>query len=101
MAYDTAQALYFRETPAGVTLPPVVACESIEAELAHVISRMTANGTTHILLADLSPVSDCGVTSVKVIVPGMDLWFCPHYTPSPYLVEKARQTVDIVQRSIR
>ncbi|MBT3296014.1 MAG: hypothetical protein HN919_05230 [Verrucomicrobia bacterium] len=99
VAYASAQALYFSEPPAGVALPPRVDCASIEEELAHVVSRLTSHGTAHILVADLSPVAVCGVTSVKVMVPGLDLWFCPSYTPSPFLAEKARQTVAIAAQS--
>jgi hypothetical protein len=37
------------------------------------------------------------VKSVKVIVPGLELWFCPDYQPSPFLADRAAQTAELVR----
>ena len=49
---------------------------------------LTGAGVSQILVANIGPHEDYGLSSLKVIIPGLDLWFCPDYQPSPYLRER-------------
>jgi len=100
IAYENARALYFDEQG---TLPATAGTgefNSLEDELDHVVAALTSRDIAHILVANTSPRPEYDVKSVKVIVPGMELWFCPDYTPSPFLAERMRRTENIVREVI-
>jgi ribosomal protein S12 methylthiotransferase accessory factor YcaO len=65
---------------------------SIRDELNHVIDRITAGNIRHILVANTSPIDKYTVKSVKVIIPGTELWFVPDYQPSEFIGERTVQT---------
>ena len=93
LAYQAAQATLFDTPPPG----PGVRSEephfaSIPAELEHVIGRLLSAGIPRMLVADTSPAERHGVNSVKVIVPGLELWFVPEYQPSGFIAERTRRT---------
>lgn len=52
---------------------------------------LARGGLAEVLVADTSPRAHFELASVKVIVPGLDLWFCPDYQPSPHLRARAAQ----------
>jgi len=97
MAFDSAQRVYFDEEASAVALPGENIFASIGDELDAVSNRLTSTGVTHILVADLGPEAAYRVEAVKVIVPGLDLWFCPDYIPSPFLAERAKRTAELVR----
>ena len=61
-------------------------------ELDYVVGRLTATGIQRIVVANTSPADRYAVKSVKVIVPGMELWFVPEYQPSSFVAERALKT---------
>jgi len=100
IAYENARALYFDEQGTLPFTAGPVAFPSLENELDHVVGVLTSQDITHILVANTSPRPEYDVRSVKVIVPGMELWFCPDYTPSPFFSERARRTEERVREVI-
>jgi TfuA protein len=100
IAYEDAKALYFGEQG---TLPAALGRAefgSLRDELDFVVSALTTQDVTQILVADTSPRPEYDVKSVKVIVPGMELWFCPDYRPSPFLAERMRRTEERVREVV-
>jgi YcaO-like protein with predicted kinase domain len=97
VAYANAQDLYINQPPSERPLPNDVSFTTIKEELDHVVGRLTSRGPGPILVADLSPRAAPQVKSVKVIVPGLELWFCPDYQPSPFLADRAAQTAELVR----
>jgi YcaO-like protein with predicted kinase domain len=69
-----------------------IAFATVAEELDFVVARLTSTGIKRILVANTSPLERFGVKSVKVIVPGMELWFVPEYQPSEFFADRARQT---------
>jgi ribosomal protein S12 methylthiotransferase accessory factor YcaO len=87
IAYANAAGMYFDEV--GAAQPPVsLSFKSIDEELQAVIARLKAVDIEHILVADTSPLPEFQLCSVKVIVPRLELWFCPKYQPSPTFAER-------------
>ena len=79
--------------PTGpVIRPEEPRCASIPAELEHVMGRLLSAGIRRIIIANTSPAERHGVSSVKVIVPGLELWFVPEYQPSGHIAERAWRT---------
>ncbi len=97
IAYEDARGLYFGEQGTLPAASGPAAFASIEDELDHVVAALTAQDIRHILVANTSPRPEYRVKSVKVIVPGTELWFCPDYVPSPFLAERMRRTEERVR----
>lgn len=100
IAYENARALFLDErgTLSAFSGPAVFA--SLEDELDYVVGALTSRDVRHILVANTSPRPEYDVKSVKVIVPGMELWFCPDYVPSPSFAERARRVGEKVREAI-
>lgn len=97
IAFDNARATLFDRPCVGVAIPAAVTFSSVTGELDHVLRRLTEGGIERILVADLSPRDEYRVQSVKVIVPGLELWFCPDYRPSPFFERRAARTARLVK----
>ncbi|MCX6997781.1 MAG: YcaO-like family protein [Kiritimatiellaeota bacterium] len=65
---------------------------SITDELEHVIGCLLSAGHRRMLVANTSPLERYGVSSVKVIIPGLELWFVPEYQPSGFIAARAQCT---------
>jgi TfuA protein len=87
IAYANARAMYFDEV-GNTALPVAKRFHSVDEELDHLIRALMDEDIEHILVADTSPLKEFQLHSVKVIVPRLELWFCPKYQPSPFLVER-------------
>ena len=87
IAYANARAMYFDE-PGNARLPEPVDFASLDDELTHVLRALLDEDIEHILVADTSPLERYHLHSVKVIVPRLELWFCPKYQPSPFFAER-------------
>ncbi|HZK28674.1 MAG TPA: YcaO-like family protein [Clostridia bacterium] len=101
IAYRNAQTLFFDHPAPKRELPETIFFSSIQSELDDLKERLTSTGSSEILVADISPYDAYQVKSVKVIVPGYELWFCPDYQPSSYRPARIKQTIEIIQNSIR
>ena len=101
IGYRNAQSLYFDEQERGAAPPPPATFPSVPEELAHVLARLTREDIEHILVADLSPLPQYELKSVKVIIPRLELWFCPEYRPSPFFRERAERLTAAVGSKIR
>lgn len=99
IAYRNAQTLFFDQPAPKTELPEEIIFSSIEEELKYIKGRLTSSGSSDILVADISPRDEYQVKSVKVIIPGYELWFCPDYKPSVFLTARTKQTADIIQRA--
>ena len=102
IAYQTAKATLFGSASA----PPqrgLAAYQrpapftSVPEELNGVLERLKSTGLRRIIVADTSPSDDHGVKSVKVIVPGLELWFVPEYQPSGSFAGRALKTRAIME----
>lgn len=97
IAFRNAQTFFFDQPAPKTELPEEIVFSSIESELEYIKERLISTGSSKILVADISPDDAYQVKSVRVIVPGYELWFCPEYKPSPFLPARAKQTVDIIK----
>ena len=106
IAYQNArESLGLGETPSTGGMRAVasaagqaVSFATIPEELNHVMERLKAAGMTCMLVADTSPEDAFVVKSVKVIIPGMELWFVPEYQPSAHINRRAQLTRTIMER---
>ena len=89
IGYRNAEALYFGQAGSEPVERPPADYASVGEELDGVVRALTESDIRHILVADLSPHDAYKLSSVKVIVPRMDLWFCPVFKPSPVFPERA------------
>jgi TfuA protein len=89
IAYENARSLFFDQARREMRMEPAPDFRTIRDELDFVVGRLTAVDVEHILVADLSPLDEYRVKAVKVIVPGLELWFCPDYRPSPRFAARA------------
>jgi YcaO-like protein with predicted kinase domain len=71
---------------------------SLRDELGHVIDRLATANIRYILVANTSPIDKYILKSVKVIVPGTELWFVPEYQPSEFIAERIERTRKLIQR---
>lgn len=100
IAYENAQALYAKD--AGIDIAPTSKIfGSVSRELDGLTRLLTEKDIRNILIADMSPEDTYKVKSVKVIVPGMELWFCPAYTPSPYFAHRAERTLTAIKELVK
>ena len=93
LAYENARRMFFDGPVTGPPPPEPVRFATVSEELEYVTATLTGAGVGHILVADISPRAGYEVNSVKVIIPTLELWFCPQYRPSPFLAARAEQTV--------
>ena len=93
LAYENARRMFFDGPVTGPPPPEPVRFATVSEELEYVTATLTGAGVGHILVADISPRAGYEVKSVKVIIPTLELWFCPQYRPSPFLAARAEQTV--------
>lgn len=89
LAYANARATLFDQTGHPPTAGQGPQLHRVVDELHHVTGALARGGLTEVLVADTSPRPHFELASVKVIVPGLDLWFCPDYQPSPHLRARA------------
>jgi ribosomal protein S12 methylthiotransferase accessory factor YcaO len=95
IGYVNARAML--SAPGGaVSIPEPVDFESVAEELDYVVRKARGAGVHNILVANTSPHERYVLKSVKVMVPGLELWFCGAYTPSRYFGERARRTAELV-----
>lgn len=90
IAFQTAHTALF-DTPT-VSINDVRNFNSVAEELDYVVARMRAAGVQQIIVANTSPSERYVLKSVKVIVPGTELWFVPEYQPSRFINERALKT---------
>ena len=90
IGYKNAQSMYFGETGG---MPPLSEpkIRSLNDQLSLVLDRLVREGTKHVLVADTSPLAEYQLCSVKVIIPGLELWFVPNYQPSSGLSLRATE----------
>lgn len=90
IAYANARALYFDEVGKR-PLPERKSFTGLADELDHLLRSLLDEDIEHILVADTSPREDYRLHSVKVIVPRLELWFCPKYQPSPFFAGRVER----------
>ncbi|MDP6523542.1 MAG: YcaO-like family protein [Kiritimatiellia bacterium] len=88
LAYDYARETYLKAPGRAAGLAESRSFGNVGEELDCVMQALTGAGVSQILVANIGPHEDYGLSSLKVIIPGLDLWFCPDYQPSPYLRER-------------
>ncbi len=88
LAYDYARETYLKAPGRAAGLAESRSFGNVGEELDYVMHALTGAGVSQILVANIGPHEDYGLSSLKVIIPGLDLWFCPDYQPSPYLRER-------------
>ena len=91
IAYANARATLFDQPGRPPPPPGARGGVGVLAELRQVTDALARGGLAEVLVADTSPRAHFELASVKVIVPGLDLWFCPDYQPSPHLRARAAQ----------
>lgn len=102
IAYHTAKVTLFDTLPSYL---PIVsdarAFASIKEEFDYVVGRLLSAGIRRIIVANTSPSERSIVKSVKVIVPGMELWFVPEYQPSRFIGERALKTRAVLKEYLK
>jgi YcaO-like protein with predicted kinase domain len=97
IAYQTAKTTLFDAPPSYLsTATDARAFPSVAEELDYVVGRLRAAGIRRIIVANTSPAERYVVKSVKVIVPGMELWFVPEYQPSGFARERILKTRTLI-----
>lgn len=85
LAYDYASETYLKAPGRLAGFGENRSFGDVGAELDYVMTALTGAGVSQILVANIGPQEEYGLSSLKVIIPGLDLWFCPDYQSSPYL----------------
>jgi len=103
ITYQNALASLFRKDPQWIS--PVrhessQPTTTIPEELRAVMTRLKEGGIQRIIVADTSPAPEFGLKSVKVIVPGLELWFVPEYKPSGFVAARIKTTRSIMEKTI-
>lgn len=98
LAYENARATLFDAPASRAACAPAV-FPTLALELEHVLARLTEQDVAHILVADLSPLATYALKCVKVIVPGLELWFCPDYQASPFRAARVEKLKDMMAAS--
>jgi len=93
IGYESAQQTFLAVHGTAKVDRPAVSFDSVDAELDHVVGRLTGADIRNIVVADTSPQDKYVVKSVKVMIPRFELWFCSDYQPSRFFAERARMTV--------
>lgn len=90
VAYDYAREIYLKAPGKTDVFSASQSFQGVGEELDYVIKALTSSDISQILVANIGPNEDSMLSSLKVIIPGLDLWFCPDYEPSPQLPERTR-----------